>query len=84
MKQKLLALRALAERQQAKIAAGSLMVLASAAARADTVDVGTVLDTLIGGIMTGIGTTFAKVTPLMALVFGVAFAWRWVKKGSKS
>ncbi len=43
-----------------------------------------VLDTFTGSIMTGVGTTFAKIGPLLALVWGVALAWRWIKKGSSS
>jgi hypothetical protein len=84
MKQKLIALQNLARRAEAKVAVGlmTLLVAGHAAAQgAPTLD--TVLDTFVASIITGVGTTFAKIGPLLALVFGIAFAWRWVKKGSK-
>lgn len=68
----------------AKYYAAVALTLAAASAKADPTTLDTVLDTFVASIITGIGTTFAKVGPLLALVFGVAFAWRWIKKGSKS
>lgn len=69
----------------AKYHASVALALAASAAKAETTtSLDTVLDTFVASIITGVGTTFAKVGPLLALVFGVAFAWRWIKKGSKS
>jgi hypothetical protein len=71
--------------QKAMVAVGLAISsgLASAqVAAAPTLD--SVLDTFMTQIISGLGTTFAKVGPLLALVFGVSFAWKWVKKGSSS
>jgi phage-related minor tail protein len=86
MKQKLIALRALAQRQQAKAAVFVMSAMAAGAASAQTATptLDSILDTFIASIISGIGTTFGKIGPLLALVFGVAFAWRWVKKGASS
>ena len=69
--------------QRAVVGVGLLFSAGFASAQAaPTLE--TVLDTFVASIIAGVGTTFAKVGPLLALVFGVAFAWRWIKKGSKS
>ncbi|GAB3258124.1 hypothetical protein [Chitinimonas naiadis] len=84
MKTKLQALISLANRQHTRIAIPAIAILAGVAAHADTADpLGAAIDALISGVMTGVGTTFAKIVPLLVLVFGMGFAWRWVKKGAK-
>jgi hypothetical protein len=68
--------------QKAMVAAGLAISsgLASAQVAAPTLDA--VLDTFMIAILTGVSTTFSKVAPLLAMVFGFAFLWKWVKKGS--
>ncbi len=57
---------------------------AASAQTAPTVDVSSVVGALVTSITTGVQQTFTQIGPLLALVFGVGFAWRWIKKGSKS
>lgn len=47
-------------------------------------DLGVVLDAFLASIIAGASLTFAKIGPLLALAWGVALAWRWVQKSSRS
>lgn len=66
----------------AKSVAPVVLLLAAGAASADTgtVALDTVLDGLMASLAAGVGTIFTKIAPIMVLTFGVAYAWRWVKR----
>ena len=77
--------RALAASHKNSIAAIALATAAGIAsatpAAVPTLD--TVVTNMVTQIMTGVGTTFSAIMPLLTLVFGVAFAYRWVTKAAK-
>ncbi|KOC20381.1 hypothetical protein GL58_12905 [Comamonas testosteroni] len=84
MKEKLQTLRAITARNHQRITVAVMLAAAGPAMAQSESTLDTVLDTFISAIISGIGTTFAKIGPLLALVFGVAFAWRWVRKGASA
>lgn len=64
----------------AQITGSLVLATASAgASAADTTALDTAIDSLISGITSGITTTIAKIVPMLVLVFGFAFAIRWVR-----
>jgi hypothetical protein len=75
-----------AKAKQQKIATAIVLATLSSIAAAQTAPAGpsldSVLDTFMTSILLGISTTFGKVGPILALVYGVVFAWRWAKKAS--
>jgi hypothetical protein len=67
------------------IAATAALAATSAMAQtAPTVDVSAVVGSLVTAITQGVSQTFTQIGPLLALVFGVAFAWKWIKKGASN
>lgn len=39
-----------------------------------------ILNDLLLSMAVGIGTIFRSIAPIMVLTFGIAYAWKWVKK----
>lgn len=70
----------------ARVAGSLVLATASAgASAADNTALDTAIDALISGLTSGVTTTVSKIVPLLVLVFGFAFAIRWVRNtvGSK-
>lgn len=91
MKQKLASLRALALSNRRYVAALGVSLVA-APAFADAAGTGAtdansvlsnVLPTLVGSLLTAMGTTITQVGPIIALACGIAFAVRMVRKQAK-
>jgi len=87
MKQKLVALRDMAARQQAKLGMGAALMVAAGVARAETTDpsaaITAALGAIVPAIMTAITTTISSVAPVIALAVGIAYAVRMVRKQAK-
>lgn len=69
---------------QAGALVATSLVSASAFAQAPaptTLD--TVIDAMVAQILAGVGTVFGKIVPLLVLVYGMAFAVKWVRKAGK-
>lgn len=60
-----------------------LLLAAGAASAADPAapaSLDTILDQLTGAVAAGVGTIFQRIAPILVLTFGIAYAWKWVKK----
>jgi hypothetical protein len=68
-----------------KIGTGATTLFVAGIASAQTVapDLNSILSGLAANIVNGMGVTIDKIGPVLALAFGLGYAWRWIKKGSK-
>lgn len=58
----------------------TLLAGSAFAQTAPAVTLDTILTDLLTAMAAGIGTIFKSIAPIMVLTFGVAYAWKWVKK----
>lgn len=58
----------------------TLLAGSAFAQQAPAVNLETILNDLIASMAQGLGTIFKSIAPIMVLTFGVAYAWKWMKK----